>query len=82
MAVEVQVNKQVHIGQDLPQTHGGERRVRQKMFQHVGLQVCLENTITGLNQGNLPPQKDTSFDTDENVYIYICSGLYKWKARV
>ena len=58
MAVEVQVNKQVHIGQDLPQTHGGERPVRPKMFQHVGLQVCMENTITGHNQGNLLRQKD------------------------
>ena len=58
MAIEVQINKQFHIGQDIPQTHGGERPVRPKMFQHVGLQVCMENTITGQNQGNLLRQKD------------------------
>lgn len=71
MAVEVQVNRQVHIGQGLPQTHGGERPVRPKMFQHVGLQVCMENTITGHNQGNLLHQKDISFDAGMKIFISV-----------
>jgi len=52
------------------------------MFQHMGFQECMENTITGHNQGNLPPLKDISFDKRMKIFISVFVPAFKNERHV